>query len=85
MKWSSQVLQPRPPGRPGDGFAPAKVLIEVPLAMSTAQSGGSAKAAAIAAGTIDTPPGGELVRPFYKQVCRISGFTVAVVIRQHGK
>jgi hypothetical protein len=114
-----QVLAPRPPGRAGDGFAPAKKLAEVSLAQvslvsalslqlldptsrllavrcqhsmywrrsycthhlevsfkaqtsgAALQSGaafsGSAKAAAIAVGALDTPAK-EFVRPFPKQV-----------------
>lgn len=62
-----QVIAPRPPGRPGDGFAPSKVLLEVDLAQLSSQNGVSASAAVIAAGTLDTPAK-ELVRSFRKQV-----------------
>lgn len=61
------MLAPRAPGRAGDGFAPAKELAEVSLAQAGAAFSGSAKAAAIAVGTLDTPAK-EFVRPFPKQV-----------------
>lgn len=68
-----QVLAPRPPGRPGEGFAPAKALLQVDLAQWS-KAGISATAASIAAGTIDAPAQ-ELVRAFKKQV---------VVVVTHG-
>lgn len=75
MSTCEQVLAPRPPGRAGEGFAPAKLLAEVPLAQSGAAFSGSARAAAIAVGTLDTPTK-DFVRPLPKQVQERLGFKV---------
>lgn len=66
-EYNLQLLKPQPPGRAGEGFAPATVVAQVSLLTNKISMGMDRRPVALAAGFLDPEPR-EKVRPLRKQV-----------------
>ncbi|KAI8476096.1 MAG: hypothetical protein J3K34DRAFT_285487 [Monoraphidium minutum] len=80
--YNLQLIKPQPPGRAGEGFAPAEVLAQVSLLPGKISIGLDRHPVALAAGYLDPEPR-EKVRPPRKQVLAVVTAGWRVMLYDH--